>query len=206
MKKRWTAVGLLLALALGVLPVGALAAPPALSGTAGENVTWTVDISTAPNGITFSGTGPMTDYTLGATRTESISAGGAAPTKGAAVPLTGTPNSQDPSTAVRAISSVGTDPDTLGGRAYASTQTVEVDGKAVEFQMYALKDAHGNDTNYVKLRDVALTVNGTKAQCSVDWQDGYVTVATQTAYKANGSEMKTPFTGDRDYGASKASP
>ena len=34
----------------------------------------------------------------------------------------------------------------------ASTQTVTVDGKAVEFQMYALKDANGNDTNYVKLR------------------------------------------------------
>ena len=33
-----------------------------------------------------------------------------------------------------------------GGTAYASTQIVEVDGKKVEFQMYALKDASGNPT------------------------------------------------------------
>ena len=53
-----------------------------------------------------------------------------------------------------------------GGTAYASTQAVEVDGKKVEFQMYALKDNAGNPTNYVKLRDVAHVLNGTKAQFS----------------------------------------
>ena len=47
------------------------------------------------------------------------------------------------------------------GTAYASTQTVLVDGSAVIFQAYALKDAYGNDTNYVKLRDVAQILNGT---------------------------------------------
>lgn len=39
--------------------------------------------------------------------------------------------------------------------AYASTQTVQVDGKPVEFQMYALKDTNGNPKNYIKVRDVA---------------------------------------------------
>ena len=51
--------------------------------------------------------------------------------------------------------------------AHASAQTVTVDGKPVEFQMYALKDANGNDTNYIKLRDMAYVLNGTKAQFSV---------------------------------------
>ena len=38
--------------------------------------------------------------------------------------------------------------------AAASTQTVAVDGKPVEFQMYALKDANGGLVNYVKVRDL----------------------------------------------------
>ena len=40
---------------------------------------------------------------------------------------------------------------------------VTVDGKAAEFQMYALVDANGNGTNYIKLRDMAQVLNGTKA-------------------------------------------
>jgi len=84
------------------------------------------------------------------------------------------------------------------GTSYASTQTVTVDGKAVEFQMYALKDANGNDTNYVKLRDVAATLNGTPAQFEVSW-DGAVNIVTGQPYTPNGSEMSTPFTGDRAY-------
>ena len=43
-------------------------------------------------------------------------------------------------------------------------KAVEVDGKKVEFQMYALLDANGNGTNYVELRDLA-TAPGFK----VDW-------------------------------------
>lgn len=85
-----------------------------------------------------------------------------------------------------------------GGTAYASTQAVEVDGKKVEFQMYALKDANGNDTNYVKLRDVAATLNGTPAQFEVSW-DGAVNIVTGQLYTPNGSEMSTPFSGDRAY-------
>ncbi len=89
-------------------------------------------------------------------------------------------------------------PETPKNLAYASTQTVTVDGKAVEFQMYALKDANGNDTNYVKLRDVAATLNGTPAQFEVSW-DGAVNIVTGQPYTPNGSEMSTPFTGDRAY-------
>lgn len=82
--------------------------------------------------------------------------------------------------------------------AYASTQRVDVDGQSVEFQCYALKDANGNDTNYIKLRDLAQALNGTPAQFQVGW-DGAVTIATKTAYTPNGSEGNTPFSGNRPY-------
>ena len=82
--------------------------------------------------------------------------------------------------------------------AYARTQTVTVDGKPVTFQTYALKDANGNDTNYVKVRDVASVLNGTAAQFNVTW-DGAVNLLPKTAYAPNGSEMSTPFSGDRSY-------
>ncbi len=84
------------------------------------------------------------------------------------------------------------------GTAYASTQSVNVDGKAVEFQMYALKDAAGNATNYIKLRDLAGILNGTAAQFNVGW-DGSVTITAKTAYTPNGTEGSTPFSGDRAY-------
>ena len=82
--------------------------------------------------------------------------------------------------------------------AYASTQNVLVDGRSVEFQAYALKDSNGYMTNYVKLRDVAYALNGSSAQFQVGW-DGSVNIVTGTAYTANGSEMHTPFAGNRAY-------
>ena len=75
--------------------------------------------------------------------------------------------------------------------AYASTQTVTVDGKAVKFEMYALKDAKGNDTNYIKLRDLAYTLNGTAGQFEVGW-NGAINIEPGKGYTANGSEMSTP--------------
>lgn len=84
------------------------------------------------------------------------------------------------------------------GTAYPSTQTVELDGKKVEFQMYALKDANGNPTNYVKVRDLALALNNTRATFSVDW-NGTVNLAAGAAYVPNGSENSTPFSGERAY-------
>lgn len=91
------------------------------------------------------------------------------------------------------VSAVPTD-----STAYTSTQSVLVDGFPVEFQCYALKDANGNDTNYIKLRDMASILNGTAAQFNVGW-DGQVNIETGKDYTSNGSEMRTPFSGDRAY-------
>ncbi len=87
--------------------------------------------------------------------------------------------------------------------AYASTQTVTVDGKAVKFEMYALKDAKGNDTNYIKLRDLAYTLNGTPGQFEVGW-NGAINIEPGKGYTANGSEMSTPYSGNRAYETSAA--
>lgn len=86
------------------------------------------------------------------------------------------------------------------GTAKAATQNVEVDGQKVEFQMYALKEA-GGSTNYVKLRDIAYVLNGTKAQFSVDYDAARKSIALTTGqpYQATGVEMTTPFSGNRSY-------
>jgi len=84
------------------------------------------------------------------------------------------------------------------GTAKVNKQNIEIDGKAVAFQTYMLLDANGNGTNYVKLRDVAHVLNGTKAQFSVDY-DGSISLTSGAAYQDNGSEMSTPFSGDRAY-------
>jgi hypothetical protein len=105
-----------------------------------------------------------------------------------------TPNTPDiPDTPAAAIPASGT--------SYASTQTVTVDGKAVEFQMYALKDEKGNPTNYIKLRDLAQILSGTEAQFAVGYDNAAkaISVTTGEAYTPNGSEMQTPFSGDRSY-------
>ena len=83
------------------------------------------------------------------------------------------------------------------GTAYPSTQTVDVDGKAVEFRCYALKEGNGM-TNYIKLRDLADILNGSAAQFEVGWSNG-VTITTGQGYTKNGSEQKTPFSGERTY-------
>lgn len=85
--------------------------------------------------------------------------------------------------------------------AYASTQTVTVDGKPVTFYAYALKDANGNDTNYIKLRDVAQILNGSAAQFQVGW-DGSITITTKAAYTPNGTENIQNFKGNQTYAVS----
>lgn len=87
--------------------------------------------------------------------------------------------------------------------AYPSTQIVNVDGKAVEFQCYALKDAAGNDINYIKLRDLANILDGSAAQFEVSW-DGAVNIETGKPYTPNGSEMSTPFSGQQEYQSAAA--
>ena len=64
-----------------------------------------------------------------------------------------------------------------GGTAYASTQAVLVDGSTVTFQAYALKDANGNDTNYVKLRDIGEAVG-----FNVYWDGASVQVESDKPY------------------------
>lgn len=84
------------------------------------------------------------------------------------------------------------------GTAYPSVQTVNVDGKDVTFQMYALKDDRGGQTNYVKIRDVANAVNGTPAQFEVGYFD-LVNLVKGWPYTPDGTEGKTPFSGERSY-------
>lgn len=88
--------------------------------------------------------------------------------------------------------------------ASASAQSVLVDGKAVEFQMYALKDENGGVTNYVKVRDIASVLNGTAAQFEVGYYSGMVHLVKGWSYTPNGSEMNTPFSGDQLYTKSAA--
>lgn len=87
--------------------------------------------------------------------------------------------------------------------AYANTQTVLLDGKPVTFQTYALKDANGGLTNYIKLRDLAYHLNGTNARFSVNWAAGQITLNSGRDYIPNGSELSTPFSGNRPYSPGK---
>ncbi len=98
------------------------------------------------------------------------------------------------------IVSEGNDP-LDSGVAYPATQTVLVDGEPVEFQMYALLNDSGAPTNYVKLRDVADVLDGTKAQFNVTWTpEAGTTVTTKTPYiHRNGKEGVTEYTGEQDY-------
>lgn len=86
-----------------------------------------------------------------------------------------------------------------GGVAYARTQRVEVAGVYTTLQAYALKDpATGYETNYVKLRDLALALRGTSARFEVGWS-GAVDLTLGEVYTPNGTEDQTPWTGDRAY-------
>lgn len=50
----------------------------------------------------------------------------------------------------------------------------------------------------MKLRDIAMLLNGSAAQFEVGW-DGNINLVTGAGYTANGTELKTPFSGDRTY-------
>lgn len=74
-------------------------------------------------------------------------------------------------------------------------------GRDVTFYCYALKDpVTGFLTNYVKLRDAAYAVNGTRCSFNVDW-DGLADAIALTggAYQPNGSEMIENFAGLQTY-------
>jgi len=101
---------------------------------------------------------------------------------------------------VPTITSTGVNP-AESGQSYAATQSVNIGGKAVEFQMYALKNEYNEPTNYVKLRDLAAALDGTAAQFNVVWSaETGVGIETGKAYTSrNGQEGKTPYSGDRAY-------
>ena len=82
--------------------------------------------------------------------------------------------------------------------ALSATQSVLVDGKPYTFFAYALYDANGGLTNYVKLRDVAIVLSGTHAQFEVGW-DGSINLETGTPYTAMGGEMAETFLGSQPY-------
>ncbi len=77
--------------------------------------------------------------------------------------------------------------------AYQSTQKVSVYGEQAEFQMYGLKDTNGYMTNYIRLRDLAYVLED---EFNVTW-DGVVKIERYEEYVPDGSEMNTPFCGDR---------
>lgn len=58
--------------------------------------------------------------------------------------------------------------------AYPSNQMVQIDDwkERVEFPMCALRDEKGNETNYVRVRDLANWLSGTGAKFSVTWDGG----------------------------------
>ena len=88
------------------------------------------------------------------------------------------------------------------GTAHASTQTVNVDGKAVTFYAYALRDANGNDTNYVRLRDIAAALKGTNGQFGVGYSDAEgIFLKRGESYATVGGELTQIFQGDQPYKA-----
>jgi len=96
------------------------------------------------------------------------------------------------------IISAGVSPD-RSGTAFAGRQTVYVDGNAVELNTYALLDGSGYPTNYVKLRDLAYILKDTPARFSIGFIEDYISLTKGGTYQIVGSEMSTPFSGDRQY-------
>lgn len=85
------------------------------------------------------------------------------------------------------------------GTVYARTQKVNQDGTEVEFRCYAVKDAKGNESNYVRIRDLAMFLDGTKAQFNVGWDGSKISIIPNTAYELMGSEGNMPYSGDQHY-------
>lgn len=77
--------------------------------------------------------------------------------------------------------------------AYPAYKAMSIDDKTFPaFACYTLKDANGNATYYIRLRDLAGQLNKTQAQFAVGWKDG-VSIETGKEYTPNGSEYWTPF-------------
>jgi len=81
--------------------------------------------------------------------------------------------------------------------AHPSIQRVTVDGRAVDFPMYALRDRQGNETNYIRLRDLAYALKDGPACFAVGWYGGVVNIRSGWSYAPVGNELRAPFTGDQ---------
>lgn len=73
----------------------------------------------------------------------------------------------------------------------ACEQLVEVDGVTYQLPVYILKDEQGNEVNYIRVRDLAQSLDGSAAQFDVDF-DSEVLVSTNTPYSFDGTEVNTP--------------
>ncbi len=81
-----------------------------------------------------------------------------------------------------------------------SQSTITLNGGKVTLDAYVLKAANGGDVTYVKLRDVAALLDGTKAKFNVDWRRGAIYVDTGKAYTTkNGTELKAISGTDGSY-------
>ena len=88
----------------------------------------------------------------------------------------------------------------------ANQYDIELDGAKVTLNTVAVSDAKGNETNYVRLRDMAALLSGSKAQFDVDWdkESGNVLLKKDSAYTAIGGEGEAVFTGTPSYKDSPA--
>ena len=82
-----------------------------------------------------------------------------------------------------------------------SAFSITVDGDPVELDAYVLKaDSNGGDVTFVKLRDIAMLLNGTNAQCNVDWVNGTIRVSLSAPYTTqNGTELMPISGADGSY-------
>lgn len=82
-----------------------------------------------------------------------------------------------------------------------SAFTITVDGEPVELDAYVLKaDSNGGDVTFVKLRDIAILLNDTRAQCNVDWINSTISVTLHAPYTTqNGTELKPIAGADGSY-------
>ncbi len=78
--------------------------------------------------------------------------------------------------------------------AYVSTQTVTVDDETMEFEMYALKNYRGYETNYIRVRDLASAMASTPGKFNVVW-DGNASLYPGQDYDVSETNP-VPFTGD----------
>lgn len=87
----------------------------------------------------------------------------------------------------------------LAATAAPAASIIQIDGQTVSFDAYLIG---GN--NYIKLRDLAYSLTGTKAQFEVSWNGSSVVLKSGTAYTPAGGEMSGKGTDIRSAAPSNA--